>query len=148
MAIRTWATLLFLLPTLVAAQELRRDLSPPVATTESRDDADHTGERQMREALAGVEAAFKEEAELSKRGRFVRSRDTAAKANRLAEARERERANGVRLGMGQEQVRASSWGNPICTHRMTGSDGKHEQWVYAGDKYLYFRNGLLSTIQN
>jgi hypothetical protein len=25
--------------------------------------------------------------------------------------------------------------------------GVHEQWVYPGDQYLYFENGLLVTVQ-
>jgi len=32
-------------------------------------------------------------------------------------------------------------------NRTTGSYGTHEQWVYGGS-YLYFQNGVLTTIQN
>lgn len=40
-----------------------------------------------------------------------------------------------------------SWGEPLDINTTTGSYGTHEQWVY-GTSYLYFENGILTTIQN
>lgn len=54
--------------------------------------------------------------------------------------------NKVRIGFTAEMCRYS-WGNPIDINKTTGSYGVHEQWVY-DDSYLYFENGILTTIQN
>lgn len=54
--------------------------------------------------------------------------------------------NKVRIGFTAEMCRYS-WGNPIEINKTTGSYGVHEQWVFDGS-YLYFENGILTTIQN
>lgn len=54
--------------------------------------------------------------------------------------------NKVRIGFTAEMCRYS-WGDPIDINKTTGSYGIHEQWVYDGS-YLYFENGILTTIQN
>lgn len=53
----------------------------------------------------------------------------------------------VRRGMTAEQCRAA-WGRPEDINRTSGSYGVHEQWVYGGGNYLYFEDGILTTIQN
>ena len=53
----------------------------------------------------------------------------------------------VRRGMTAEQCRAA-WGRPQDINRTSGSYGVHEQWVYGGHNYLYFEDGILTTIQN
>jgi hypothetical protein len=70
------------------------------------------------------------------------------KAKRATAAREYKRKGGVKLGMTAAQVRASNWGAPVSVNRTTGAFGVHEQWVYENDNYLYFENGVLTTIQN
>lgn len=55
---------------------------------------------------------------------------------------------GVSIGMTAKQVRASNWGGPESINRSTGSYGTHEQWVYGGGNYIYFENGIVSSIQN
>lgn len=50
--------------------------------------------------------------------------------------------------MTKEEVLASSWGRPQSINTSTYSFGTHEQWVYRDGNYLYFRNGVLATIQN
>ena len=55
----------------------------------------------------------------------------------------------VRIGWSKQMCR-ESWGEPDDINRTTGSWGTHEQWVY-GDiycDYLYFENGVLTSIQN
>lgn len=41
-----------------------------------------------------------------------------------------------------------SWGEPNDINKTSGSFGVHEQWVYGMESYLYFENGILTTIQN
>jgi hypothetical protein len=55
---------------------------------------------------------------------------------------------GVRIGMTQAEVLASSWGRPDDINKTTTAYGTSEQWVYGHRNYLYFRNGILTTIQN
>lgn len=53
----------------------------------------------------------------------------------------------VKIGMTSEMC-VEAWGKPNDINRTTGSWGTHEQWVYDNDCYLYFENGILTTIQN
>jgi hypothetical protein len=57
--------------------------------------------------------------------------------------------NRVRIGMTREQAIAG-WGRPRDINRTSGAFGVHEQWVYGeyGSGYLYFEDGVLTTIQN
>lgn len=61
-------------------------------------------------------------------------------------------SKGVRIGMTEEQVLVSSWGKPTYLNKTTNQYGTYEQWVYRyGDynsDYLYFENGILTSIQN
>jgi hypothetical protein len=70
----------------------------------------------------------------------------AANAGRDIQAKKRE---GVRLGMTPEEVLQGSWGKPTRVNRTTNAYGTNEQWVYPGQhNYLYFKNGVLTSIQN
>lgn len=53
----------------------------------------------------------------------------------------------VRLGMTAEMCRAS-WGRPESINRTSVEGLVSEQWVYGGGNYLYFDNGILTSIQN
>lgn len=53
----------------------------------------------------------------------------------------------VRIGMTQAMCR-EAWGVPDDINRTSGSWGVYEQWVYGSGSYLYFENGVLSSIQN
>jgi hypothetical protein len=53
----------------------------------------------------------------------------------------------VRAGMTETECELS-WGKPDDINTTTGSFGIHKQWVYEGQGYLYFENGILKTIQN
>jgi hypothetical protein len=56
----------------------------------------------------------------------------------------------VYIGMTAAQARAG-WGTPDDINRSTYSFGVHEQWVYGeyGERgYLYFEDGILTSIQN
>jgi len=41
-----------------------------------------------------------------------------------------------------------SWGSPSDINKTIGSFGVHEQWVYGLGSYVYFENGVITTIQN
>lgn len=54
----------------------------------------------------------------------------------------------VRIGMTTSQVlHKSNWGYPADINTTINSYGKFEQWVYSGNKYLYFTNDKLTSIQ-
>ena len=53
----------------------------------------------------------------------------------------------VRIGWGKEKC-IMSWGKPKDINKTIGAWGVHEQWVYGLSSYLYFENGVLSSIQN
>jgi len=55
--------------------------------------------------------------------------------------------NQVRIGMTKAQCRLS-WGDPEDINKTSGNWGTSEQWVYSASSYLYFKNGILSTIQH
>ena len=42
----------------------------------------------------------------------------------------------------------ASWGKPYDINRTTNAYGTQEQYVYSLKKYLYFENGILTTIQD
>lgn len=52
------------------------------------------------------------------------------------------------IGMTKEEVKNSTWGSPQKINTTTTRYGVHEQWVYSGHKYLYFDDGILTSIQN
>lgn len=54
---------------------------------------------------------------------------------------------GVNIGMTQQEVLNSNWGKPKDINKTTTAYGTSEQWVYDEYKYLYFEDGLLTTIQ-
>lgn len=61
------------------------------------------------------------------------------------------KAGRVLIGMTQDQVKAS-WGVPSDVNRTTSTYGVKEQWIYnignVDRNYLYFDDGILTTIQN
>jgi hypothetical protein len=76
--------------------------------------------------------------------------EVIAAENKRAEIIEKKtkRSEGVRLGMSKGDVLASSWGKPSTINKTTTTNAVHEQWVYGGGNYLYFENGILTSIQN
>ncbi|WJF84126.1 hypothetical protein QRA13_06145 [Bacillus velezensis] len=54
----------------------------------------------------------------------------------------------IAIGMTkQEVVQLKDWGRPKSIHKTTTASGINEQWVYGISRYLYFDNGVLTTIQ-
>lgn len=58
-----------------------------------------------------------------------------------------KRQQGVSIGMSRQDALDSSWGRPERVNTTTTARGTREQWVY-GRSYLYFENGVLTSIQN
>lgn len=54
----------------------------------------------------------------------------------------------VKIGMTQEEVLTEGWGRPNDINRTITANGTDEQWVYDDYKYLYFEDGILTTIQD
>ena len=51
--------------------------------------------------------------------------------------------------MTQDQViNGTNWGKPQKVNRTTTRYGTSEQWVYGDGNYLYFEDGVLTSIQN
>ena len=50
------------------------------------------------------------------------------------------------VGMTDSQVRSSKWGNPDKINKDTYSWGTTEQWVYDKYGYVYFKNGIVSSV--
>jgi len=60
----------------------------------------------------------------------------------------KNKKGGVRIGMTAKQVREKTdWGSPESINSTITSNGTREQWVYGYGNYLYFRNGILESIQ-
>lgn len=82
----------------------------------------------------------------------ARDAEKAQDAKRLCEVlaaeKKRKRSEGVRVGMSMQDVLDSSWGRPESVNRTTSAHGTREQWVCGGRNYLYFEDGVLTTIQN
>jgi len=53
-----------------------------------------------------------------------------------------------RIGMTEEEVINSSWGEPQSKNRTVTSISVREQWVYPNYKYLYFKDGILISFQD
>ncbi|AFJ61905.1 hypothetical protein [Bacillus velezensis] len=54
----------------------------------------------------------------------------------------------IAIGMTKHEViQLKDWGRPKSIHKTTTASGINEQWVYGISRYLYFDNGVLTTIQ-
>lgn len=78
------------------------------------------------------------------------SSDLLVMANKkdAAEEAKKRKSEGVRIGMSREEAAASSWGKPQHINTTTRASGTREQWVYGDGNYLYFNDGVLTSIQN
>ncbi len=52
------------------------------------------------------------------------------------------------IGMTKSEVENSTWGKPNKVNKTTTKYGVHEQWVYSGNKYIYFDDGVVTGIQD
>lgn len=51
------------------------------------------------------------------------------------------------IGMEKDEVLEGAWGKPNSKNITEDSSGTHEQWVYGNGKYIYFDNGVVTSIQ-
>lgn len=65
--------------------------------------------------------------------------------NQSVQAEEAEKAK-PRPGMSAVEVRATKWGHPDKINRDTYSWGTTEQWVYNDHGYVYFKNGVVTSV--
>lgn len=50
------------------------------------------------------------------------------------------------IGMTADEVKKSSWGKPQKINKSTYEWGTTEQWVYSNNRYVYFKNGKVTSI--
>lgn len=78
-----------------------------------------------------------------------KAQEEAKIAKKEAEAEKvRKKSEGVRIGMTKQDVLDSSWGAPNDINKTTNEYGTSEQWCYNNYNYLYFEDGILTSIQN
>lgn len=51
-----------------------------------------------------------------------------------------------KIGMSAEEVKKTKWGYPDKINKDTYAWGTTEQWVYSGKGYVYFENGVVTSI--
>ena len=96
--------------------------------------------QRAEEARKREEARLQQEKEQKERKAALYRKYGKATAELIMEGK-------VRIGMTRAMCR-EAWGSPEDINTMSGSWGVHEQWVYGLSSYLYFENGILSSIQN
>ncbi len=52
----------------------------------------------------------------------------------------------IHVGMTSEQVRLA-WGRPEHINTTTTASHEHEQWVYGAGQYVYFEDGIYTSLQ-
>jgi len=72
---------------------------------------------------------------------YMKSLPTEAETKALAKTK------GIDLGMTTQQVLESTWGKPKSINKTVTVNGTHEQWCYSSNNYLYFDNGILTSLQ-
>lgn len=70
-----------------------------------------------------------------------------ARYNNDANSLKIEELEKPRIGMTKTEVKNSTWGKPTKINKTTTSYGVHEQWCYSNYKYIYFENGVVTSIQ-
>lgn len=77
-------------------------------------------------------------------------RDEIYKGNKTAQDeidKENSNKNSIpKVGMTASEVRSSKWGYPDKINKDTYSWGTREQWVYNKYGYVYFKNGIVSSV--
>ena len=129
---------------IISCSQLSHSLNPSlpgqhVAQSDAGDFEHFKAQAQAREDAAAAEAKRKRAAAAAKMAQEEQARREYVAA-RLARG-------GVRVGMSQQQVLASSWGEPEKRNHNITPTGDAEQWVYPNQHFLYFINGTLTGVQ-
>jgi hypothetical protein len=75
------------------------------------------------------------------------AREAEWKRTKREYAAQRMARGGVKVGMTEQQVLSSSWGDPDKRNHAFTPKGDTERWVYADRFFLYFVNGILTRIE-
>ena len=90
----------------------------------------------------------KNEKALQVKAKIEEEKAKKEEARRIAKEKAERKKQGVSIGMTKEEVLQSMWGKPNDINRTIGEGYENEQWCYDGYNYLYFEDGILTTIQN
>ena len=80
---------------------------------------------------------------------FVRETDEnnyAIASNKILSNNPIKTSKAPQIGMTTSEVKGTKWGNPDKINKDTYSWGTTEQWVYYNRGYIYFRNGVVTSI--
>ena len=101
--------------------------------------------QKAKEAKEAKEHKAVEESKFTSGGKRVHARHPEWDADDCNTIAKRQ----IHIGMTSEQVRAA-WGRPYHINRTSNTYGESEQWVMheMGSSYVYFENGICTTIQN
>jgi len=123
------------------AQKLLKLVSAKITEAEQR--RDQKAKQESEENARKLK--LQEEAGLNAKGKRLRAKHPDWSVDECDAISKKQ----IHLGMTTEQV-AAAWGRPYHINRTTGSYGTHEQWVMGemGGSYVYFENGICTTIQN
>jgi hypothetical protein len=86
------------------------------------------------------------------RSGFVDARDwsiittTVDPAETAAAAAECKKRGAPKLGMNAKQVAATCWGPPNYVNAKVRATGKYEQYVYGDNKFVYLRDGVVTSV--
>ena len=61
-------------------------------------------------------------------------------------AAECKKKGNPKIGMTAAQVKASCWGPPVYVNAKVRKTGKYEQYVYGDNKFVYFRDGVVTSV--
>lgn len=73
---------------------------------------------------------------------------SASDVDPAAAAAECKRRGAPRVGMTYAQVKKTCWGEPDHANRTEGTTAVSDQLVYGDGRYVYLRNGVVTSIQS
>ncbi|MCD2346247.1 ankyrin repeat domain-containing protein [Clostridium guangxiense] len=87
------------------------------------------------------------------RDTYDKQEEAKRQAKEKADKAEEERLDSFKdkypeIGMTYAEVEHSMIGKPNHINTTTTANGKEEQWVYGYSTYIYFKNGIVTAIQN
>lgn len=117
------------------------------------------GENTGTEKVEEPDVTINEETGLNRTATYITEEELEKREKEMEEEREEARKAFLEnpnpkpkvepfIGMTDDEARKSTWGKPKNINRTTTAYGISEQWVYDGYKYLYFEDGILTTIQD
>lgn len=84
---------------------------------------------------------------LSKYESMVNLYDMYGKFKYVKPPKEEKEKVEPKIGMTKTEVLNSTWGEPKKKNITESRYGNNEQWVYSSDRYIYFENGIVTSIQ-